>query len=159
MTTSPGSAVRVATVPANGAMTVRSLRLARASSSWARARSASACRAAMSAWACRICPWTAATCEERIAGLVRLARAVVMAPRAASTWRLAAVTTAAWACSVLSFSLASITATRPISASRVKASRSHFACVYEASACASWASAVARRASASSTRPWASARD
>src|SRR5437588_230974 len=66
ITTSPGSAVRVATVPLNGATTRRSLRLARASSSCARARSAPACAAAMSACAWRICPCTATTWRARL---------------------------------------------------------------------------------------------
>ena len=119
VTTSPGSAVRVATVPVNGAITCRSARFARASSSAARARSASAWEAAMSACAWRIWAWIAATCAERIAGLSRLAFAVVTAPRAASTCRRFAETTAACASSVYCFCIASCSATYPFWTSRV----------------------------------------
>lgn len=49
------------------------------------ARAASACAAAMSACACRICPSTATTWEERMAGFTRFAFVAVNAPRAAST--------------------------------------------------------------------------
>ena len=128
VTTSPGSAVRVATVPVKGAMTFRSLRFARASSSWARARSASACAAAMSACAWRIWPCTAATCDERMAGFTRFARAVVSAPRAASTWRREAATIAACASSLFCARCASCSAISSRLNRRAIASRSHFAC-------------------------------
>ena len=60
-------------------------------------------------WEPRDC--TAATCEERIAGLVRLARAVRSAPREASTCLRLAETTAACASSVYCFCIASCSAT------------------------------------------------
>ena len=146
--------------PANGAMTGGppvGARLLRAGRARARRRPARR-RCPPAAW--RICPCTAATCEERIAGLARFARAAMSAPRAASTWRRAADDDRGLR---LLGALRALAPPAPRSSSRwnrrANASRSHFACVYEASACASCASAAASRPSASLTLPCASPRD
>ena len=72
VTTSPGSAARVITVPSKGAVTIRSLRLSSASASWNRACCAAALADAISARCCSICLRTVVGLERANAGIGKI---------------------------------------------------------------------------------------